>query len=483
MRLVGLYRSPFSRLAESYAAYERRERDENGQAAALRFEQDRRSILALALEMLAVDAPAGEALGRALGEAVVQRYAGGGGAGPGDHHANRIRGALSALAGMDSAQDWPALGAAIAGILGTPAQAGADRPAPDQGERGGVPAFEADRRRLVRAILDQVLDRALAPRFYDYDYIDDVVGVVATRYCSDAGSHAAACASILGALSVLAGSGDAFDWRALPQALRRVLGTDHGYVPPRGDVTRHVWDVIPDLAAEFIGLKAEDDPERFLQINREYSRRQAVSHGLWDNRELSLLRGYERDHHLLLRTLIELQKDGQLSAADEVLLVGPRFVDEVDFFRHVLGLRRTIGLDLFEYGGGRIVAGDMHRMPFASGRFRLVYCAGTLSYAYDVRRVIAEMARVTTRPGFVFLVDAAGRRAGPDALGRSDVMGIDTLIGLFHRNAFSVLARDAGRSLAPERYDNEPCLALRLDDRASGFPGSTDLTRYLATQG
>ena len=163
-----------------------------------------------------------------------------------------------------------------------------------------------------------------------------------------------------------------------------------------------------------------------------------------------------------MRSLVQLIADGELTREDEVLLIGPRHIDEVVFFRKTLGLPRTVGLDLFKYGRNEILAGDMHRMPFESNRFKLVYCAGTLSYAYDVRRVIEEMARVARRPAYLFLVDAAGRKAGPDALGRSDVIGIDTLVGMFHQHAFQVLARDPGRSLAPDAYENEPCLALRL---------------------
>jgi hypothetical protein len=244
-----------------------------------------------------------------------------------------------------------------------------------------------------------------------------------------------------------------------------MVGNTLAFTPKRGDVTRHVWNVIPDMAEEFISLRAESDPRRFLEINREYSRRQAASQGLWDNRELSLLRGYERNHHLLLRKLLDLIQDGELTKDDEVLLVGPRHVDEVAFFRQRLGFRRTIGLDLFPFGRDQILAGDMHDMPFESNRFRLVYCAGTLSYSYNVRHVIREISRTAKRPAFVFLIDAAGRKAGPDALGRSDVVCVDTLISMFYEHSFDVLAKDAGRSLVPDQYDNEPCLVMRLNEK------------------
>lgn len=331
--------------------------------------------------------------------------------------------------------------------------------------------YEADRRFLqeVRgreakaaalAIIERMVEGKLAPRFYDYDYLDDIVGIVGGRYCSDEGCDARASGEVLDALCQLAAAPNR---DVLPGALRRLIGDERRVIPPRSDVAAHVRKVIPDLAEEFIALKAETNVERFLEINREYSRRQAHGLGVWDIRDLSLLRGYERDHHLLLRTLVGLIDEGKLTGEDEALLVGPRHIDEVVFFRRTLGLRKAIGLDLFPYGRDEVIAGDMHHMPFEAGRFKLVFCAGTLSYSYNVRRVVEEMARVTTRPGYIFLIDAGGRHEGPSALGRSDIPTVEAMIGLFHRHKFEVLARDQGRTLAPHLYENEPCLALRLD--------------------
>jgi SAM-dependent methyltransferase len=411
--VVRQYRSPFAKPLESYAAYERREREANERAVHARIESDREAVRAAA---------------------------------------RQLPGALAAAGPV---------AAVLASLDGAPAQAIRDNA-----------WSEEDRRALVRAILDRVVDRDLAPRFFDYDYLDDIVGIVGGRYCGEAGCDIAAVHTVIDTLCILAEPDGGLRWYELPDALRRVLGGTQGYVPRRGDVSRYVRNVIPDLADEFITLKGENNVERFLEINREYSRRQAVQQGLWDNRELSLMRGYERDHHLLLRTLIGLIDAGHLTAQDEVLLIGPRHIDEVVFFRKTLGLPKTIGLDLFPFGKDEIVAGDMHKMSFESDRFRLVYCAGTLSYSYNARRVIEEIARVMRRPGFVFIVDGAGRKAGPDALGRSDVVGIDTLLGMFYRHTFQVLAKDPGRSLTPESYENEPCLALRLTGEQAGWPAT-----------
>jgi len=475
--LIEQYRSPFAKPRESYLPYERRERDASEKSAQERYESDQKAILGCALDLLLLDGLDEE---NGLDGALAARYTHKTDDSLARHYSACITAMFAALAQPCDAHPR-SLARRIKEITRSFERPLRGHRSDVAEDRCGKKRFDDDRKALVRAILDRVIDVGLAPRFYDYDYIDDIVGIVGARYCSDNGCDVNASSSILDALAVLIATDAVLDWHALPSELRKLMGSVHAYVPSRGDVTKHVWTVIPDLAEEFLALKAERNEERFLQINREYSKRQAFGQGLWDNRELSLLRGYERDHHLLLRTLIALIQDGHVSKDDEVLVIGPRHIDEVVFFRKSLGLRKTIGLDLFEFGNNQILAGDMHRMSFESDRFKLVYCAGTLSYSYNVRRVIDEIVRVSKRPGFVLLVDAAGRKTGPDALGRSDIVSVETLIGLFYRYSFHVLAKDAGRSLAPELYENEPCLALRLENAAKArldFPTGTDLTRY-----
>lgn len=424
--IVRTYRSPFARPIESYAAFEQRERRRSEEAALIRFHRDRQAVLTCAFTLFGTSDRA------QLPGVLAARYGS-------DEAVTSMVSALGALDGLDQ--------------IVTP---------PLPGRFGSAMPFDEDRRTLTRALLDSLVDKRLAPRFYDYDYLEDVVGIAGGRYCTDDGCGAQYTTAALRALSILSGT-EHDNCHALSGRLTHLLGRDHGYVPTRGDVMQHVRNVIPELTDEFIALKAERNVTRFLEINREYSRRQAHTLGTWDVRALSLLRGYERDHHLLLRTLIDLMQSGRLSAADDVLLVGPRHIDEVVFFRKVLGLRRAIGLDLFPFGKDEIVGGDMHQMPFESNRFRVVFCAGTLSYSFNVRRVIDEMARVTKRPGYVFLVDAGGRHGGANALGRSDIPCAEAMIGLFYRNRFRVLAKDAGKSLAPELYENEPCVAIELE--------------------
>src|SRR5439155_2996284 len=118
-------------------------------------------------------------------------------------------------------------------------------------------------------------------------------------------------------------------------------------------------EVVPDLYDELVALRGRDNPTRFLDIGREYSYRQRQGQGNWGHR-LSFLVGYERDHQLMLRKLIDLTMDGGIGPRDEVLAIGPRYRDEIHFFRHHLGLPKTIGLDLFDAPKDSIEAGDMH---------------------------------------------------------------------------------------------------------------------------
>jgi len=267
---------------------------------------------------------------------------------------------------------------------------------------------------------------------------------------------------LIRALRALMGCESDSDQGALPSRLKTALGDFSRFVPMRGEANPYVRTVIPDLFTEFCNLRGKDNPARFLEINRAYSARQHDSQGPWDARDLSLLRGYEQNHHALLRNLVALRRDGKISAVDEVLIVGPRHVNELHFFRKHLGLERTIGIDLFESDGGRVIAGDMHDMPFASGRFKLVYVCNTLTYAYNARTAIREICRVIQSAGYAMVIDSGTRVQGPDPLGRSDLMCADSLVQCFHARPYRVLVRDQGKSLAPDWYLEQPCVFLEL---------------------
>ena len=435
-KVVSLYRDPRSRPYESFDDLEQIKRSEEVASTDKRWDDDRMFLTDVWLAAAEIDRI----------ETLTRKVEEGGGASSADERTT----VLHALATL---HDVPTH--ALVSLPEVLEQL-------NRTDREGA-TFAVGRETAARLALDRLIEDGRVPRYYDYDHIDDLVPIVRSRYSKGQGIDHERSEPLLRALTVLGGapapgnSADAARWMA------RLLGPDHSYVPRRGVLNRYVSAVIPDLVEEFAALRAEDNIGRFLEINREYSRRQQQQQGRWDNRDLALLRGHEHDHLLLLRTLVRLRTDKKLVEDDEALIVGPRHADELVFFRKHLRLPKTSGLDLFADPDAHIVAGDMHDMPFDSGRFKLVFCAGTLSYAYHSRKVISEIARVLQRPGYAFLMDAGDRHAGPDPLGRSDTVNITTAIGFFHEHRSTVLASDRGRSLAPHVYTNNPCLAIRLE--------------------
>lgn len=312
---------------------------------------------------------------------------------------------------------------------------------------------------LVRIVLDRVCEDGLFPHAFEYDFLDDIVPIVSSRYVDYAGARREWSRALLACLVALLGGHE--ETKTLSERLRTCLGPNHPYVPRKGEPHPWLRQVVPDLYDELVALRGRDDAKRLLEIGREYSYRQRSDQGTWGHR-LSFLVGYERDHQLMLRKLIDLKTAGSIGPADEILAIGPRHRDEIHFFRHHLGLPKTIGLDLFEAPKDGIEAGDMHEMSYASGRFRLVYACATLTYSYDIRKCIAAISRVLARPGYVIISDSAGRKNGVDVLGRTDWRSAEALAGSFYEGKMSIVFRDEGR---PPSRDNRawPSVCVRLD--------------------
>ncbi|MBY0449042.1 MAG: class I SAM-dependent methyltransferase [Cyanobacteria bacterium] len=340
-----------------------------------------------------------------------------------------------------------------------------DSPLSIQADQAAAQAdFQQTRRQLIRLILEQVIEEGVVPRFNDYDYLDDIVPIIRSRYIGQDGAYNSYQSErFLHVLWLLTGQTSVTSFeQALPTALKAVIGPGHPYVPTRAQVSPNANDIAADLIPEWSELKAEQNPERFLEINKEYSLRRTQISGGYAIRDLSIIRGYETDHHLLLRTLVRLIDEEKINREDEALIIGPRYIDEILFFRKYLGLKNTIGLDLYDEGNGMIVSGDMHAMPFQDNQFRLVYTCATLPYSYYVRKVIDEIARVLKDPGYVFIMESAGRIPGPDPLARSDMGNIETALSLFYKYPNKVIAQDPGKSTAPQDYKEWPCFALEL---------------------
>ena len=102
--------------------------------------------------------------------------------------------------------------------------------------------------------------------------------------------------------------------------------------------------------------------------------------------------------------IIKLRENGTLDTAEPHLTIGPRWAGEIHYFRDVLGLPETIGLDLFTNDPELVTVGDMHAMPFQDSTFGLVYQRNTFDKSYDIRKALRECVRVL-RPGGVLITD------------------------------------------------------------------------------
>ncbi|MBK8190278.1 MAG: class I SAM-dependent methyltransferase [Vampirovibrionales bacterium] len=322
---------------------------------------------------------------------------------------------------------------------------------------------------LMEMILRQLIEEGLVPHFYDLDYLDDIVAIIQSRYIGPNGVFIdAPSRRFLEALWLLCGKVlPLTDYQLVPGALKAFLGEQHPYVPPRKSLPSESVSnsLIPEFLDELTTMNAAANPERFLEICRvNFSRfNQKISASSQENRDLSIIYGYENNHHLILRKIIQLINDGNLSKNDPVLIIGPRHVDEVLFFRRYLGLVHTIGMDLFSDDQGLVIAGDMHQMPFEDGHFRLIYSANTFEYAYNLRLVIREIARVLKRSGYIANINRSNAQLLPMPLGRSDVVNLPTALGMYYESAHTVLAQDKGDTVDPALYGTFPNYVIRLD--------------------
>jgi SAM-dependent methyltransferase len=140
----------------------------------------------------------------------------------------------------------------------------------------------------------------------------------------------------------------------------------------------------------------------------------------------------------------------ELGPASEVLSLGPRNEIELDILEQAR-LGRVTGLDLWP-SCGRILRGDMHRMPFADRRFDLVFASHVFEHAFDFSRVAAECLRVLRPGGTLFCAVPTGFE--PNEHDRTVFRTPEGIVAHFAAGRPSVLHR-AARA-------NELVLLLRL---------------------
>jgi SAM-dependent methyltransferase len=140
--------------------------------------------------------------------------------------------------------------------------------------------------------------------------------------------------------------------------------------------------------------------------------------------------------------MIDLRERGVVSEDEPVLTIGPRWVGEIHYFRDRLGLKGTIGLDLFSRDSDLIKVGDMHEMPFEDNTFGLVYQRNTFDKSYDIRRALAECVRVLRDGGVLITDDCYAYTAGVSEMSRTNIKHNRQLIRALEPHVAEVLHDD-----------------------------------------
>jgi SAM-dependent methyltransferase len=82
-------------------------------------------------------------------------------------------------------------------------------------------------------------------------------------------------------------------------------------------------------------------------------------------------------------------------AGCDVLCIGARYGIEMLAMREMgFSAAKVVGIDLYPRGAD-VLRADMHKLPFASSSFDIVYSHHTLDHSLDPRKALSEMARVS----------------------------------------------------------------------------------------
>ena len=137
--------------------------------------------------------------------------------------------------------------------------------------------------------------------------------------------------------------------------------------------------------------------------------------------------------------MIDLRESGAVGSLEPVLTIGPRWTGEIDYFRERIGLKGTIGLDLFSPDDELIKVGDMHEMPFEDETFGLVYQRNTFDKSYDIRAALRECVRVLRDGGVLITDDCYAYTDGVSELSRTSIKHNDQVLRVLGDHVGEVL--------------------------------------------
>jgi ubiquinone/menaquinone biosynthesis C-methylase UbiE len=100
-------------------------------------------------------------------------------------------------------------------------------------------------------------------------------------------------------------------------------------------------------------------------------------------------------------------------AGCDVLCIGARYGIEMLAMREMgFSAAKVVGIDLYPRGAD-VLRADMHKLPFASSSFDIVYSHHTLDHSLDPRKALSEMARVS-RSGAAWVFTVPYNDHGPE---------------------------------------------------------------------
>jgi len=100
-------------------------------------------------------------------------------------------------------------------------------------------------------------------------------------------------------------------------------------------------------------------------------------------------------------------------AGCDVLCIGARYGIEMLAMKEMgFSAAKVVGIDLYPRGAD-VLRADMHKLPFASSSFDIVYSHHTLDHSLDPRKALSEMARVS-RAGAVWVFTVPYNDHGPE---------------------------------------------------------------------
>jgi SAM-dependent methyltransferase len=168
---------------------------------------------------------------------------------------------------------------------------------------------------------------------------------------------------------------------------------------------------------------------------------------------------------------------GHLRPDDAVISLGNRWIGEISYFRENVGLKKTLGVDLFSNNPELVVAADMHNLPFEDGSIKLVFNRGLINKSYDVRVLVNEVLRVLTDDG-MFIVETPGPYDyGVSRLGCTDIKSARNLLRLFEGKVRRIFYIEATK---PHRYQADSTKLIRIGFQIAknGWAGPMQVEPY-----